>query len=640
MHAPVPSAKSPKGYLTLGMILIVGLAHGFLYLFIVPPWQHYDEPGNFEYAWLIANHEGLPQKRERDKAMRREIAASMLENGFYENLGGKPNMLSQNKPIKIGIAQTTDPPLYYQLVSLPLSLLSGTDITLQLLVGRSVSLILSLICIASAWGIMQELTAPNNPSRWLIPLTLALIPGYVDIMTSVNNDVGAIAFFSLFLWGSVSTIKRGLSWTRLLWIVVTTLLCLYTKATVYFALPLLGITILLAILGLERRQLALYIFGASAIALLLIAFTWGEVAKWYRHDPYNFQTRAYNSDAPLGDFAFLFAIQKDGEKPQISQTISFANVDIIKGKTVTIGSWVWADKSITVRLPILSDGKEYTTQRVDIGRKPSFYAFHVEIDEEVERIHVILSPLTKKSQINVNIYFDGVLLTPGRFQSDSPPVFENSMGRKGIWEEKTFENLLENPSAESGGITIRPRVDAFIQKNFPINITWAINSIFDWNKSTWYYKLTSANLLRTFWAKFGWGNIPLLGNKPYQILAGFTLLNLVGAVWYLLRRNKYLPWNVMLLFGLTLLLIWGAAIFRGVFSPFTIDNRVFIPAARYAYPAIIPTMLILNAGWLEIVRLVQKWLKFPRRYFIGLYILFFIGLDVLSILSIYRHYYA
>jgi len=33
-------------------ILVLALANGLLYLVLVPPWQHYDEPTHFEYAWL------------------------------------------------------------------------------------------------------------------------------------------------------------------------------------------------------------------------------------------------------------------------------------------------------------------------------------------------------------------------------------------------------------------------------------------------------------------------------------------------------------------------------------------------------------------------------------------------------------
>ncbi|HEY80691.1 MAG TPA: hypothetical protein G4O05_06380, partial [Caldilineae bacterium] len=52
-----------------GLILLLALLNGLLYLFLVPPWQHYDEPGHFEYAWLIADRGRLPQAGDYDPAM-------------------------------------------------------------------------------------------------------------------------------------------------------------------------------------------------------------------------------------------------------------------------------------------------------------------------------------------------------------------------------------------------------------------------------------------------------------------------------------------------------------------------------------------------------------------------------------------
>ena len=65
-------------------VLTLALIHGTLYLSIVPPWDHYDEPTHFEYGWLIADRLRLPKAGETDQALQREIAASMLEQGFQD----------------------------------------------------------------------------------------------------------------------------------------------------------------------------------------------------------------------------------------------------------------------------------------------------------------------------------------------------------------------------------------------------------------------------------------------------------------------------------------------------------------------------------------------------------------------------
>ena len=74
---------------------------------------------------------------------------------------------------------------------------------------------------------------------------------------------------------------------------------------------------------------------------------------------------------------------------------------------------------------------------------------------------------------------------------------------------------------------------------------------------------------------------------------------------------------------------------RGVHS---LTDTIFIPGARYAYPAIIPTLLALNAGWLEIARPLARWLRLPPIAKYMVYFLLFLGLDVAAIASIIRFY--
>jgi hypothetical protein len=93
---------------------------------------------------------------------------------------------------------------------------------------------------------------------------------------------------------------------------------------------------------------------------------------------------------------------------------------------------------------------------------------------------------------------------------------------------------------------------------------------------------------------------------------------------------------VVFFLGVSLIVVWGSAFLRGLTS--ALDGPVLIPVARYAYPVIIPTMLILNIGWLEVIAWFERYLKVPKKMLYGLLIGFFILLDVLSIYSIYQFY--
>ncbi len=157
------------------IILGVALVHGLVYVLLVPPWQHYDEPNHFEYAWLAANEPGWPQRGDYNWEMRRQVAVSMIEAGFFAGLDFLPEIDNPDQPAWIGtFSQLGDPPLYYFFTSLPLRLLSSAEIEAQLTAARLVSLGFYLITILAAFGVTAELTGPESPLRWLAPLLLAL----------------------------------------------------------------------------------------------------------------------------------------------------------------------------------------------------------------------------------------------------------------------------------------------------------------------------------------------------------------------------------------------------------------------------------------------------------------------------------
>jgi hypothetical protein len=168
----------------LACVLVVASVQGIVFLALVPPWQHYDEPAHFEYAWLLAFHPSWP--------------TIGTVNPAIAWIGGEGRALSHF-------------PTYHLLVSLPLRLTSGWTVIEQLYVARSVSLVMFVVTVAILGGIARTLFHEGHHMRWLMPLTAALIPPFADIMTAVNNDVGAILGFSLFLWGVVRIITLGWS---------------------------------------------------------------------------------------------------------------------------------------------------------------------------------------------------------------------------------------------------------------------------------------------------------------------------------------------------------------------------------------------------------------------------------------------
>lgn len=613
----------------LTLLVILGAIHGAIYLLVVPPWQHYDEPGHFEYVWLIANEPSFPQKGDHNEEMLRELVRSMDLYGFY---GGHPLphwdwSLDELKQL-IGISQVGDPPVYYWITALPLRVIHFPDITTQLYIARGMSLLLYLVTIVSAWGVMNELLSNSkHPLSWMVPAFLVALPGLVDIMTAVNNDVGAVAFFSLFLWGGVRMIKRGFSIPGAMWLIVSTGLCWWTKNTTLVVLPLAVFALLLSLINARRRILVWVVPALGCILLAVVVMRWGDAAMWYRYTPQDYPTRASPNNTPLGERAIRLTNNPTNGGGAIRQTIPPDVVLRIRGKRVTLGAWIWANSEGKVATPIFrtyEQNRAYFNE-IEVGTAPEFHAFSFTVPSDTTAANVLLSGQGRSMSMPNNIYYDGLVLIEGKWPEKQAPVFQDVDGKSGIWGGKSFDNLIRNASAEEAQPWIYPWMDFLSEKWFSITPSNLITSIFDQKGSRWYYDVAFQNLFRTFWAKFGWGNVSLIGNKPYRLLGAATAMGILGAVYVLISYRSKVSMNELLFLGIAMSGVWIPTVIRGVPTLFT---RLFIPAARYSYPAIIPVALLLVTGWWAILKWIISRIKLTE---LGLSIIYVVGLISLAL---------
>jgi hypothetical protein len=150
-----------------------------------------------------------------------------------------------------------------------------------------------------------------------------------------------------------------------------------------------------------------------------------------------------------------------------------------------------------------------------------------------------------------------------------------------------------------------------------------------------YYTASAQHLFRSFWAVFGWGQVYLIGSKPYRILLLLSLIAVIGDGIYMWNNKQRLSWHILGFLGIALLGVWGMAAIRGVSTVF---SNVFIPAARYAYPVIVPTVMLFVVGWLEILIIIGERLKISQLFQYAVYISFLLLLNGLSIYSIWLYY--
>jgi hypothetical protein len=327
---------------------------------------------------------------------------------------------------------------------------------------------------------------------------------------------------------------------------------------------------------------------------------------------------------------------------QIFQLLPEDQVIALRGKKVTLGAWVWADKPLTANAFTLFDGQQSFSKVIRIGTSPKFFTLSAVLTENASHARVIMSVDNQGSSNANTVFYDGLVLVEGaRPLEKALPQFDNRLAQQGIWGKRAFSNLLRNASGELSG----PGIRQWFEKNrpkflFTFSPELTLGSLFDWQGAGWYYQATSQNLLQTFWAKFGWGQVPLIfpfTSQPYLLLGMFTISGLVGTGLALWHRRFILPWNVSLFLGIAMVGVLGQAFLRGIHSLFY--PWVFIPGARYVYPVIIPILLVLNTGWLEIVRSLAHWIRFPSiaaKY--SAYFLFFLGLDIAALISIVYYY--
>ncbi len=600
---------------TLAGLLLLGFLVGLACMVVIPPWWHYDEPGHFEYAWLAAHSPAWPQPGQYDQSMRKQMAQSMLRYNWYAIRNYKPNFKS-SEPIPIGVTQVGDQPGYYFLASLPLRLMPDADMTVQYFAARSVSLLLFLLIILAAWYALGEMLPGNNPLRWMGTIFIATLPAFVDEMVSVNNDVSAVLAATLAIWAGVRLIEKGYSLGRIVFLMLSLAACYLSKSTALFAFALAPLALVLALL---RGRYARLFWGAVVVALLavaLVALKWGAPRSWYSTTGDD-SARVEQRSAPLGPHAFRLDDATPGASSQLIQVVRPEDVASLKGQTATLGAWFWAEQPtqagpLFIEFLTSGDAKVSSPQPlVDVSTAPSFHQFTFEVPPDAVSATLYLAQTSHGLPGN-SVFVDGLVLVPGSFPSGAP-VFAVQDGVQVSWGGRLMSNLVRNPSAEAGSFQLRRSVNeraAGLLARAGISPNVTLGFIQDPGMS-WYYRGALDTLFRTFWASLA-GDKAVISSRYFKyFLILLTALGLLGALVRVSVRRRTVRWDLVGFLAIALLLPWTLALTRG--SGDVLNGNVLFPWARYAFPAILPTTLLLCAGWLEWLERLAVRLRFAQR---------------------------
>jgi 4-amino-4-deoxy-L-arabinose transferase-like glycosyltransferase len=168
------------------------------------------------------------------------------------------------------------PPLYYALMT-PVYLLSqGASVEVQHYLLRMAAIPFGLVTVFAAFRTVRLLF----PRDWFmvvtVPAFVAFQPQISYEAAMVNNDIVAIAIFSLLIWGTIAGMKSGFSQRLCLLLGVTLGAGLLVKSTTATIAPVIGLAMLWT-LGIRdwRRLISRGLMVGIPAAIL--------AAPWYLH---------------------------------------------------------------------------------------------------------------------------------------------------------------------------------------------------------------------------------------------------------------------------------------------------------------------------------------------------------------------
>jgi len=512
---------------------------------------------------------------------------------------------------------------------LPLRLIREQPVLVQLYTARLTSFVLFLFSLWLAWLAMEELIPNGNPLQWMVPFSLALLPGYLDNMTSVHDDVIGAVVAVLFLWLSIRIIKKGFSPSVIVGWLASLVLCFYSRDT---TIPLVFLAPLVFLFRFFRYK-TLPLMGA----LLLIGifagiklFTLQDASQWFFTLEGDASNRLRTSKVPFGNYAF--SLPAGEGVTAFGQSFAPSFIKPLREKTLTLGVWIWADLPTQINLPILeyrtSDGVAGSPQTlVQIGTSPAFYTTTYDIPYDASHTWLnIISP--DYANQTIHVYYDGFVLAEEQ-RSSSQPVFEDEELRSGTWDGKPFVNIIRNPSAERAWFGTS-KIANNLKARWYIDPALYLQTIQDVQGFGWYYQVSIITLFDTFWGNAA-SEIPLLGGFTYDILQLVSLLALAGILIYIIQSPSLFKRPEILFLFFVTFVIWLPTLFRGTFWVFYFVPLV--PYARYAYPAIIPTLLLINAGILRSIQWITARLKLSKSTPVLVYQTFMISLAIYAIFS-------
>ena len=555
----------------LSVACIRALLYGFV---LIPPWQAPDEPGHYEYTREVAEHGLRRPSLSESETIQNEVIDSLAEERFWEFLGRvmpdpKPRIFLQDP--YLSSQREDEPPLYYLL---PAALLHfGDTIAKQLYLIRGWSVVLYLVAITFIYLGLREL----SPEHGFVPIVggavVALAPMPAFIGSSCNNDAAAMAASATVLWILLRNIRRGWNAGRLFELLFILVIASLMKKTATFLWPLAGIVVVTGNWTRIRVWMSRNRGAAPALTLLVVsaatvAWTWHSdgASNWVQPDNYQVAPRL-SYPVHAGSHALHLAPPAGAEPERVLQELSYNTAVQFRGQELELTAWVAGEEDVGLGSLVIYDGQ--TSSRIMLRGDGEGW-------KQVQITH----------RVSANADRLGVVLAntgPGSLAFDD-------LSLRGI----DGKDLLENGGSEiaahwtEGWIARRLSITPGLLPHLLEPASYSIDSL---GRYLLYVALTFAG----FWANFGWLTIPLAPGW-YLFLLVCCIGSVVGLIrWWIRRRQS----SSFARAGMAMMILAFTLVSLQTFIPMI--GSAWQPQGRYLFPALLPAVALLAAGWRELV---------------------------------------
>jgi hypothetical protein len=577
--APMTSATARPltGRIPL-LVATIALVHGLLYIALLPPWQTPDEPSLFEYAALTSALGRVPTSAERDLALERRIADSLVHQGFFHYLLGHP---PPSRPFDLEAARAiffmprqvgSDPPLYFILAALPLKLLTTLSIERQLLALRLLGVLMVSGTVLCAYGAARELLPRPRGFAAVVALVPALQPMFVFIGAGAGNDSLANLIGAAICWMVIRMARQGFRIGPALLLLALLLAGGLTKRTLLPEIVLLGLLglgwAIARIARAPRRRTSRLAAGVLTM-LALGAGTWATLES-SRADALAADWVVPSTAAPAPRLPAAPGSGQPALELRPGQIALQALPDVAsewaQNQVLRFQARLWTAR-----------GTGNGVIAIDFGWAKTEIPFDTDAHGRVAEVATFV-PLYAP-YLHVALRSDNGTLYADRLVAAS--------------DRRTRLNMLSNgdvadPALRAGSALAR--ISRYVR--WPeLAWVWRSGRLLEAPPLGWQLPRI---LFVSFWGQLGWMSLPLVGGTPWEgALALICLGGLVGTGGWLAARAA--AWQRRAV--VVLLLIVAVEIVFPLLYAYTQPRSQALQQGRYCFPALAPIALLLVLGW-------------------------------------------